>query len=84
MRWGCGAAAAAAVLLSPLGLKRFLSSLQNEGVRYPVVVRLEKVNYAGYSTNNYGLSEVRERSRRSSAVLVTPSSRSTFCQLEEV
>jgi len=29
-------------------------------VRYPVVVRFEKVNYAGYSTNNYGLSEITE------------------------
>lgn len=64
--------------------EELLSSLQNEGVRYPVVVRFEKVNYAGYSTNNYGLSEVRSRSRRSSAVLVTPFLTLHVRQLEEV
>jgi hypothetical protein len=35
--------------------------VQSEGVRYPVVVRFDKVNYAGYSTNNYGLHEARAR-----------------------
>ena len=29
------------------------------GVRYPVVVRFDKVNYAGVSTNNYALTEAR-------------------------
>ncbi len=28
------------------------------GILYPVVVRFTSVNYAGVSTNNYGLSEV--------------------------
>ncbi|MCO5574093.1 hypothetical protein L7F22_027870 [Adiantum nelumboides] len=31
---------------------------QASGVRYPVVVRFEKVNYANVSTNNYGLDEI--------------------------
>jgi photosystem I subunit 4 len=56
----CSAAAAPA--WRALSLGEDLSDAarrQNEGVRYPVVVRFEKVNYAGYSTNNYGLSEVR-------------------------
>eukprot|EP00250_Pteridium_aquilinum_P002313 c12511_g1_i1 orf=275-682(+) len=31
---------------------------QSPGVRYPVVVRFEKVNYANVSTNNYALDEI--------------------------
>ena len=30
------------------------------GIRYPVVVRFPTVNYAGVSTNNYSLDEVKE------------------------
>ena len=30
------------------------------GIRYPVVVRFPTVNYAGVSTNNYSLEEVKE------------------------
>ena len=33
-------------------------SVDQSGVRYPVVVRFEKVNYAGVSTNNYALDEI--------------------------
>ncbi len=29
------------------------------GIRYPVVVRFEKLNYAGVSTNNYAPNEAR-------------------------
>ncbi len=32
--------------------------LLQSGIRYPVVVRFEQQNYAGVSTNNYGLNEV--------------------------
>ena len=32
--------------------------LVQSGIRYPVVVRFEKVNYAGVSTNNYSVEEV--------------------------
>ncbi|KAG0554759.1 hypothetical protein M758_12G119200 [Ceratodon purpureus] len=31
---------------------------QAPGVRYPVVVRFDKVNYAGVSTNNYAVDEL--------------------------
>lgn len=33
------------------------------GIRYPVVVRFEQQNYAGVSTNNYGLDEVVAKSQ---------------------
>jgi photosystem I subunit 4 len=33
-------------------------SVDQSGIRYPVVVRFEQQNYAGVSTNNYGLEEV--------------------------
>eukprot|EP00897_Mesotaenium_endlicherianum_P009193 jgi/Mesen1/8301/ME000451S07504 len=35
-------------------------SVDQTGIRYPVVVRFEKVNYAGVSTNNYAIDEVVE------------------------
>ncbi len=34
--------------------------LLQSGIRYPVVVRFNTVNYAGVSTNNYGLEEVEQ------------------------
>uniref|UniRef100_A0A7S1AA06 Photosystem I reaction center subunit IV n=2 Tax=Eukaryota TaxID=2759 RepID=A0A7S1AA06_NOCSC len=33
-------------------------SVDQSGIRYPVVVRFENQNYAGVSTNNYALDEV--------------------------
>ncbi|XP_068657976.1 photosystem I reaction center subunit IV B, chloroplastic-like [Aristolochia californica] len=33
---------------------------QDPSSRYPVVIRFNKVNYAGVSTNNYALDEIQE------------------------
>jgi photosystem I subunit 4 len=34
--------------------------VQQPGVRYPVVVRFNTVNYAGISTNNFAIDEIEE------------------------
>jgi len=36
-------------------------SVDQSGIRYPVVVRFDTVNYAGVSTNNYALDEVEQQ-----------------------
>jgi len=35
-------------------------SVDQSGIRYPVVVRFETVNYSGVSTNNYAIDEVEQ------------------------
>ncbi|CAN6213866.1 unnamed protein product, partial [Urochloa humidicola] len=42
------------------GIGNVVTVDQDPNTRYPVVVRFNKVNYAGVSTNNYALDEIQE------------------------
>ena len=37
-----------------------VATIDQSGIRYPAVVRFEKVNYAGTNTNNFALDELVE------------------------
>lgn len=37
-----------------------VAALDTSGIRYPAVVRFEKVNYSGTNTNNFALNELIE------------------------
>ena len=37
-----------------------VAAVDKSGIRYPVVVRFENVNYAGTNTNNFALDELVE------------------------
>jgi photosystem I subunit 4 len=37
-----------------------VATVDQSGIRYPAVVRFEKVNYAGVNTNNFAIDELIE------------------------
>lgn len=37
-----------------------VATVDQSGIRYPVVVRFEKVNYSGTNTNNFAIDELEE------------------------
>ena len=37
-----------------------VATVDQSGIRYPVVVRFDSVNYAGTNTNNFALDEFKE------------------------
>jgi photosystem I subunit 4 len=40
-----------------------VATVDQSGIRYPVVVRFEKVNYSGTNTNNFAVEELVEVSK---------------------
>ena len=41
-----------------------VATVDQSGIRYPAVVRFEKVNYAGTNTNNFALDELVEINKK--------------------
>lgn len=41
-----------------------VATIDQSGIRYPAVVRFEKVNYSGTNTNNFALEELVEINKK--------------------
>ena len=41
-----------------------VATVDQSGIRYPVVVRFESVNYSGTNTNNFAIDELIEISKK--------------------
>jgi photosystem I subunit 4 len=52
-----------------------VASIDQSGIKYPVVVRFDKVNYAGVSTNNFAESELVEVSAPSKKAAARPAAK---------
>lgn len=51
-----------------------VAAMDKSGIKYPVIVRFEKVNYAGVNTNNFGLHELQPIAAPSEKTLSTAAS----------
>ncbi len=51
-----------------------VAAMDKSGIKYPVIVRFEKVNYAGVNTNNFGLHELEETAAPTKATQSTAAS----------